>query len=144
MPVPRVEAPPAMRRQFGKREPGETYVERPSAYLVVIDDGDGRVLCVRAKSGLHLPGGGIDPGEMPETAALRELREEAGYGARILRPIGEAGQYVRGYNKRGTFFLARAGDRVAEATAHEPLWLTREKALEKLVHASHRWAVRRA
>ena len=44
--------------------------------------------------------GMIDAGETPETAALRELREEAGYGARILRPIGEAGQYVRGYNKR--------------------------------------------
>jgi len=70
-----------------------------------------------------------EPGETP---ALRELREEAGYEARILRPLGQAGQHVRGYNKLGSFFLARASDRV---------WLSREEALGGLVHASHRLAV---
>ncbi|MHC4933241.1 MAG: NUDIX domain-containing protein [Planctomycetota bacterium] len=130
-------------RQFGERELGHAYVERPSAYLVV-EDGKGRVLCVRAKGDLHLPGGGIDPGETPEEAALRELREETGHEARILRRIGEAGQYVRGFNKLGTFFLARVGNRVAEEGDHEPIWLDPEEASERLLHASHRWALERA
>ena len=106
--------------QFGQRESGATYVDRPSAYLVVLD-GNGRVLWVRAKKGLHLPGGGIDEGETPEAAAVRELREEGGYEAHVLGPLGEAGQYVRGYNKVGKFFLATAFDRLVGETEHEPI-----------------------
>ncbi|MFD0367853.1 NUDIX hydrolase [Streptomyces sp. NPDC059071] len=57
---------------------------RVSAYAVVVEDG--RLLLVRLAAsspvfapGLwHLPGGGIDPGEQPEEALARELREETG------------------------------------------------------------------
>jgi 8-oxo-dGTP pyrophosphatase MutT (NUDIX family) len=37
---------------------------------------------------LEMPGGLIDPGEDPATAALRECFEETGYRARVARPLG--------------------------------------------------------
>src|ERR1700733_3968345 len=36
-----------------------------------------------------LPGGGIDQGEKPETAACRETEEETGYQVKIVRKIAE-------------------------------------------------------
>jgi ADP-ribose pyrophosphatase len=36
----------------------------------------------------EIPAGSADPGESPEDAARRELREETGYSARRLRPLG--------------------------------------------------------
>ena len=47
---------------------------------VVAEDQSGRIMLVRHTylSGWHLPGGGVDPGESTEAAAIRELREETG------------------------------------------------------------------
>lgn len=36
-----------------------------------------------------LPGGGVDKGETPEEAAVREMEEETGYRVRIVRKIAE-------------------------------------------------------
>lgn len=36
-----------------------------------------------------LPGGGIDPGESPEEAVLRELFEESGFHVKILRKVAQ-------------------------------------------------------
>jgi 8-oxo-dGTP pyrophosphatase MutT (NUDIX family) len=55
---------------------------------------DGRVVLVRQfrfgieAETLEIPGGMCDPGESPEAAAQRELREETGYEAGSLEPIG--------------------------------------------------------
>lgn len=46
----------------------------------IIKDKDGRILLVRQRysPGWHFPGGGVDRGEPPGDAAIRECREEVG------------------------------------------------------------------
>ena len=63
----------------------------------------------------QLPKGWIDPGESPEQAAVREVREEAGVDAEIVGPLGDIEyQYVSTYDaeparirKRVHMFLLR-------------------------------------
>lgn len=39
-------------------------------------------------TGVQVPAGSIDEGEAPETAAVREVREETGLEARVVRSLG--------------------------------------------------------
>lgn len=52
---------------------------------------NGRILLVEhimnGRDFFNLPGGGIEEGETPEEAALRELKEETNVTGRILRPL---------------------------------------------------------
>ena len=69
----------------------------PSVFGVAgaVFDGEGRVLLVRHRymAGWRLPGGGVDRGEPPQAAVLRELREEVG-----LR--GGTAEFFALYNRR--------------------------------------------
>ncbi len=64
---------------------------RPTARLIALDS-NGRVLLFQCRNGSWedlfwmIPGGGVEPGESFEQAALRELLEETGIDARS--PIG--------------------------------------------------------
>jgi 8-oxo-dGTP diphosphatase len=83
------------------------------AYGGVVIDEEGRVL-LREPSKHYggyvwtFPKGGADPGETPEEAAVREVREETGYEARIDRLLGD----FAGTTSTTRFWLMRAPRRV--------------------------------
>ncbi len=56
---------------------------------------------------LGFPKGLIDSGESPEEAANRELKEEVGYGAKVLIPIREVILAPAFFNAKMTIFLAQ-------------------------------------
>lgn len=64
---------------------------RVAAYAVVTDD-DGRLLLARWTEGRRvawtMPGGGLEPGEDPEDAVRREVREETGYSVKVGELLG--------------------------------------------------------
>ena len=58
---------------------------------IVFSGDDGEVLLIKRRDVpiWVLPGGGIDVGESPEQAIVREMEEETGYKVKIVRKIGE-------------------------------------------------------
>ncbi len=103
----------------------------------------------------QLPKGLIDQGETPETAALREVREEAGIEADLLSKIetieywyvGEnRGERVR-FHKLVHFFLMKyaAGDvENHDFEVIEARWVKAGEALKRLAFKSERETVEKA
>jgi len=74
---------------------------------------------------LEIPGGLIDPGESPEIAAARELREETGFEAQSLRLLGDVNPNPALFGNRVYTYLAENCDRVGEVQngALEETWV---------------------
>lgn len=76
--------------------------QRLAAYALIVD-GEGRVLLTREPEGRHLgrwllPGGGVEHGEHPEQAVIREVREETGLSAEVgdlLRVVSDLSRVGR-------------------------------------------------
>jgi len=132
---------------FGEKIAGKDYIDRPGAYAVIIKDGLYAV--VKNPKSFFLLGGGIEEGESPEEALHREALEEIGMGIRIDKKIGVAMQHIYVpevdlyISKEGHFYHATLLSLISENSedSHELLWLTKEEALEKIFHESHRWAI---
>lgn len=98
------------------------------------DDDRIRFLVISSSTGEHwvLPKGHIDPGETPETTALRELEEETGVLGEIIRPLSVQSFDMNGREVVIQYFLVRmTGSREASEN-RELVWLELKDAREKL------------
>lgn len=59
----------------------------------------------------ELPGGFVDPGEIPATAAVRELEEETGYQVKNLVPLGAFYPSFGSTNEKIHLFAAECGEK---------------------------------
>jgi 8-oxo-dGTP diphosphatase len=113
------------------------------------------LIAVGEKLRWQLPKGTIEPGEAPEAAALREVREEGGIEASIIEPleiieywyVGDSrGRRVR-FHKKVHFFLMQfdRGD-VADHDdeVRDARWFAVDEAIERLAFKNERSVVERA
>ncbi len=130
----------------------QTYTLRPGAYAILLR-GDDMLLTHQAapEPEYQLPGGGIDPGESPTVALVREVFEETGW--RITRPrrIGAfrrftfMPEYDLWAEKLCAIYLAQPTLRVGPPTeaGHSAVWAPAATAVEILGNSGDRHFVKR-
>ena len=134
--------------RFGSLNPSATYVDRPAAYAVILNE-PGQVAAVTSLSGHYfLPGGGSLPTETAELTLVREVAEELAQGVRILARIGAAEQLFRvdgcDYRMQAVFFRGMFTGSIAGTPEHTLLWLSPREFEGRCFHACHAWAIHQA
>jgi ADP-ribose pyrophosphatase YjhB (NUDIX family) len=106
--------------------------EKPRAFGGIVVDANGRILLRRPKGDFDgyvwtFPKGRPEAGETPEQAALREVKEETGYSARVVGKV--AGSFRGGTSVTEYFLMSPVGSPArfsAETSAIQ--WATFDKA----------------
>lgn len=123
---------------------------------VVIHDGKALLLDRPGRGEVRLPKGHVEPGEEPAQAALREVREEAGYvDLTVLADLGtQRVQFFNPYEGEEIsrdehyFLMALEDHRQAPKDAHDqqfhPIWMPLDEAADRLTFESEREFLRRA
>ncbi|MEO8106523.1 MAG: NUDIX domain-containing protein [Actinomycetes bacterium] len=117
-------------------------VRRSSARMVIVD-AEERILLLRGgdpqrpgPAVWHTPGGGIDPGETPEHAALREVAEEIGLELKVTGPLVWTRRFEFsfdgvGYDQDEVFYFSRVHRHDVDCSRQTPL--------ERRYLSGHRW-----
>ena len=104
---------------------------------VALIDADGRVLLAQRPAGKSMaglwefPGGKVEPGESPETALIRELREELGIDtwASCLAPLTFASHAYADFHLLMPLFACRRWEGIATPQEGQMLKWVRAEAL---------------
>ena len=115
--------------------------------VVRLVDGEPEYLVVRAKRNpAHwvLPKGHIEPGETPQQAAVREVREEAGTLAVVLRELGSLAFDTEREHVSVVFYLMRHEHEVPPAEERPRAWCRFDDAVARLSFDDARDLVRLA
>ena len=137
-------------RALGQAVAGADHIRRAGAYAVIPDD-LGRVACVRTEYGLFLPGGGLEVGEDPVDAVVREVLEECGLRVEVVESLGPVEEYHS--SRDGTehwllmdeFFRCRVIDERIHPSEpdHVLEWVPRTVAAQEMLREGHRWILKR-
>lgn len=121
-------------------------ISRYAARGVLVDGMSNVAMMYMSKKDLYkLPGGGIEENETIENAFLREIKEEAGFEAIIIRELG----YIEEHKKQNDFmqfsycFIAKIQNEAHNVKLSENeiqlgmmvKWMTLERALEVMNHS---------
>ncbi len=118
------------------QEKEHDYVYKRSRSVAIVIR-DGKILMERVfyfgREFYTVPGGGIEEGETPEQAVLRELKEECGLDGTIVRPL--AMQYKEAGGAEYSFEVAIPEDR-EPITGYDPEDMGENPALKEVLWMS--------